>query len=385
MDKIKSFILSKDRLFSLICLLTIIVMLIIPTGFEKQIYFNAEGVKSEVISTNEDTVYNTGLINQGDQYCVIEIKEGEHKGKRIEGVNRLTGKLEFDKIFKPGDKALVLLEKSNEGEIIFANIIDHYRLNLEFGLVLIFAIGLILFSGTTGGRTILSFIFTLTAIWKIFIPSLLKGYNPIFMALIIGMMITVVTLILIAGFTKKAFTAILGSLLASIITCIIAIIFGNIFKIDGAVMPWSESLLYAGFENLNLTLIFQAGIYLSCSGAILDLAIDISAAVEEIVDKKPEITRKEILLSGFNIGKSVVGTQTTTLLLAYMGSFIGVMMVYMAQGTPMINILTSKSIASEILHTFVGCLGLIMVSPLTAFICSYIYKKDNITICKNKL
>ena len=84
---------------------------------------------------------------------------------------------------------------------------------------------------------------------------------------------------------------------------------------------------------------------------------------------------REILQSGMNIGKSVVGSQATTLLLAYMGSFIAVMMVYMAQGTPMISILNSKSIASEVLHTFVGCIGLVIVSPITALICSYIYKK----------
>ncbi|MEG1637450.1 MAG: YibE/F family protein, partial [Cellulosilyticaceae bacterium] len=134
----------------------------------------------------------------------------------------------------------------------------------------------------------------------------------------------------------------------------------------------------AGFQDLNLTLIYQASIYLACSGAMVDLSIDISAAIEEVIDKKPDITRKEILLSGMNIGKSVVGTQATTLLLAYMGSFIAVMMVYMAQGTPLLNILNSKSIASEVLHTFVGCIGLVIVSPLTAVICSRVYKDNGV-------
>ena len=107
-------------------------------------------------------------------------------------------------------------------------------------------------------------------------------------------------------------------------------------------------------------------IYLSCSGAILDLAIDISAAVEEVVDKKPDISRKEILLSGLNVGRSVVGSQTTTLLLAYM-----------AQGTPLMSILNTKFISSEIVQTFVGCIGLVIVSPLTSLICSIIYTKKH--------
>ena len=256
---------------------------------------------------------------------------------------------------------------------------DHYRLHLEVLLIGFFVVLLITFSGSTGVRTIISFVFTLICILKVFVPMLLKGYNPIYLALIIGVVISTVTLILVGGFTKKAYSAIFGSIASSLITCVLAIFFGNLFNIHGSILQWSESLIYSGYQNLNLTLIYQAGIYLfiylSCSGAILDLAIDISAAVEEVVDKKPDISRKEILLSGLNVGRSVVGSQTTTLLLAYMGSFIGVMMVYMAQGTPLMSILNTKFISSEIVQTFVGCIGLVIVSPLTSLICSIIYTK----------
>lgn len=371
----KRYLKNKNVIFSIVCLVLIGILLVIPTGFEKQIYVNAEGVKAKVISTNESAVYSNGLLKQGTQTANIEILQGTHKGEQVEATNFLTGQLEFDKFFKNGDKAFVLLEQDEEGKIIFANMIDHYRLNLEIMLVLLFAGALVIFSGSTGVRTLISFAFSLLCIWKVLIPLLLKGYHPMFISLIIGVTMAVVTLILVAGFTKKAYCAILGSTCASFVTCLMAIIFGNMFGIHGSVMNWSESLLYAGFEHLNLTLIYQASIYLACSGAIVDLSIDISAAIEEVVDKKPDISRREILLSGINIGKSVVGSQTTTLLLAYMGSFIAVMMVYMAQGTPMLNILNSKSIASEILQTFVGCIGLVIVSPLTATICSYIYKQ----------
>lgn len=366
---------DKNIVFSLVCLVMIGILIMIPTGFEKQIYLNSEGVKARVISTNESTVYNNGLLKQGTQTAVIEVVQGKHKGEQIEAVNYLTGQLEFDKMFKSGDKAFVLLEQDSEGKIIFANMIDHYRINLEIMLLILFAGVLVIFSGSTGVRTLISFGFSLMCIWKVFIPLLLKGYHPMVISLIIGLTMAIVTLILVAGFTKKAYCAILGSTCASFVTCLMAIVFGNMFNIHGSVMNWSESLLYAGFDHLNLTLIYQASIYLACSGAIVDLSIDISAAIEEVVDKKPDILSKDILRSGMNIGRSVVGSQTTTLLLAYMGSFIAVMMVYMAQGTPMMNILNTKSIASEILQTFVGCIGLVIVSPLTASICSIVYKK----------
>lgn len=376
MDAIKQKLRNKNSLFSLVCIVLIAILLVLPTGFEKNIYLNAEGVKAKVLSTDESTVYTTGLLKQGSQVCQIEILQGSHKGEKVEGVNLLTGQLEFDKLFEVGDKAFVIAEQDENKQIVFVTMVDHYRLNVEVLLIGLFIVALIVFSGSTGVRTVISFIFSLLSIWKVLIPMLLKGYNPMFVGLGIGITIITITLLLVAGFTKKAYCAILGAVSASLLTGMMAILFGDLFKIHGAVMPWSESLLYAGYQHLNLTLIYQAAIYLSCSGAILDLAIDISAAIEEIVDKKPSISRKEIWLSGMTIGRSVVGSQATTLLLAYMGSFIAVMMVYMAQGTPMLSILNSKSISSEILHTFVGCLGLVIVSPLTATICSYIYKQD---------
>lgn len=354
----------------------IIGLIFLPTGFEKQIYVNAEGVRAKVISVDNSGVYNTGIIKQGDQRCLIEIKSGTHKGEKTEGVNLFTGKLEMDKVFVPGDTAWVLLERDNNN-IIFANMVDHYRINKELILIGIFVIAIVAISGFTGIRTLLSFAFALLTIFKILVPFTLRGFNPLILALIVGNLITIATLILVAGFTKKAYAAILSSIICSLVTCGLAIGFGKAFNIHGAVMQWSESLLYAGFMSLDLTSIFQAGIYLACSGAILDLAIDISAALEEIILHNPNIKKKDLIKSGFTIGKSVVGSQTTTLLLAYMGSYITVMMVYMAQGTPMLSILNSKTISSEILHTFVGCIGLVLVSPLTSIICGMMYYSKN--------
>ena len=345
----------------------------IPTGFQKQIYVNSEGVKAKVVEVNNKGVYSTGMIQQGDQRCTIEILEGEHKGQQVEGMNLLTGKLEFDKMFKPGDEAWVLLELDSSNEVIFANMVDYYRIDQQIFLIGLFVILIIAFSGFTGVRTLLSFSFALFSIVKILIPCLLKGIPPLLVALMVGNLLTVITLLLVAGCNKKAYTAIISSMICSLMTCLLAVVFGDLFKMHGAVMDWSESLLYAGYQHLDLTAIFQAGIYLACSGAILDLSIDISAALDEVIKNNPSVSRANLIKSGLSIGKSVVGSQTTTLLLAYMGSYITILMVYMAQGTPLMSILNSPKVSSEILHTFVGCIGLVLVSPLTAIICGIVY------------
>lgn len=370
----------KEVVFIITLLIVIAILTILPTGFQKQEYKFTEGVRAKVISVNNNGIHSTGIFKLGDQSALIEIETGSRKGEQIRANNMLTGSLSVDKIFREGDKAWVLIGFDEENNINFANMIDHYRIDKEMILIGVFAVVIIIFSGYTGVRTLLSFAFALLSIWKILIPAMLRGYNPLIVALFVGNVLTVATLLLVAGFSKKAYAAIISAVTCSLATCVLAIIFGNLFNIHGAVMEGAESLLYAGFMNLDLTSIFQAGIYLASSGAILDLAIDISSALEEIINNSSDISKSELIKSGLNIGKSVVGSQTTTLLFAYMGSYITIMMVYVAQGTPMMNILNSKTIAAEILHTFVGCLGLVLVSPMTSVISGFIFEKGRYQI-----
>lgn len=96
----------------------------------------------------------------------------------------------------------------------------------------------------------------------------------------------------------------------------------------GAIMSYSESLLYAGYENLNLTQIFMASIFIGASGAIMDMAVDITSAVNEVVEKKPGITWKEAAISGIHAGRAAMGTMTTTLLLAYSGGYVALLIIH---------------------------------------------------------
>ncbi len=368
----------KEIMFILVFSLMLIGLSLLPTGFEKQIYQNAEGVKAEVLSCHNGNAQIIGLAPTGEQSCEIKLKTGSHKDEIVTGLNLFTGSVSTDKIFEEGDIAWVLVEQNKAGEIIHTNMIDYYRLDAAAMLICLFVLCLIVFSGFTGIRTVLSFAFALLSIWKLLIPLMLKGYDPLILGLIIGNLLTVVTLFLVAGLTKKAVISILSAMTCSFMTTLLALVFTNLFHIHGAVMEGSEALLYAGFGHLDFTKVFQAGIYLACSGAILDLAIDIAAALEEVVKANSNISQKALIQSGLTIGKSVVGSQTTTLLLAYMGSYLTIMMVYIAQGTPLLNILNSAQIAAEILHTFVGCIGLVLVSPLTSLISGIIYtRKEN--------
>ena len=94
-------------------------------------------------------------------------------------------------------------------------------------------------------------------------------------------------------------------------TCVMGCIFTDAFKIHGAVMAYSESLLYAGYQNLNLSQIYMSGIFIGASGAMMDLSVDITSAVNEVICKKPNIGWKEAARSGMNVGRAAMGTMTT--------------------------------------------------------------------------
>ncbi|MBO5129368.1 MAG: YibE/F family protein [Oscillospiraceae bacterium] len=350
----------------LVCILLIAVLLLLPTGYEDAVqYQNAERCRAEVMAVDNSAIVDTGLVRSGEQRCTLVLTDGKFKGQTAVGINMLQGSLEQDKLFEVGDKTLVVV--SHDGETITnVTMIDHYRISWELVMAAMFVVFLVLFAGKTGLRAIFSFALTVLAIWKLLVPLYLKGFNPIWIGLAVTLLLTTMIIALVYGFDRRCAAAVSGSFLGILVTAVLGIVFTDLFKIHGAVMAYSESLLYAGFQDLNLTQIFMASIFLGSSGAVMDLSVDITSAVHEVVEKKPDIKPWEAVKSGMNVGRAAMGTMTTTLLLAYSGGYIALLMVFMAQGTPVEHIFNYKYVAAEIIHTVIGSFGLVSVAPFTA-------------------
>ena len=349
-----------------VCLLAILILVLLPTGFEGAlVYQEAERCTARVLSVDDSTIIDTGLVRSGEQRCQLEILDGMFQGQTVSGVNMLNGSLEQDKVFQPGDKALVVV--SHDGDTITnVTMSDHYRLSWELVMAIGFAIFLILFAGPTGVRAIASFVLTVLTLWKVLVPLYLKGYNPIWIGLAITLFLTVLIIALVYGFDRRCWAAVSGSFLGILVTCVLGVLFTDLFQIHGAVMSYSESLLYSGYQDLNLTQIFMASIFIGASGAIMDLSVDLTSSVYEVVEKRPDLTWWEATRSGMNVGRAAMGTMTTTLLFAYSGGYVALLMVFMAQGTPVENILNYKYVAAELIHTVIGSFGLVTVAPFTA-------------------
>lgn len=349
-----------------LCLLLIVVLMLLPTGYEGTVqYQEADRCSALVVSVDNSTIVDTGLVRSGEQRCTLELLGGRFKGETTVGINMLNGSVEQDKLFSPGDRALVVVSFSEDG-ITNVTMIDHDRMGAEALLALLFAALLILFAGRTGIRAILSFVLTILMLWKVLVPLYLKGFNPILIGLAITLGLTILIISLVYGFDRRSLSAVSGASLGVLVTCLLGAAFTDLFKIHGAVMQSSESLLYAGYQDLNLTRIFMASIFIGASGAVMDLSVDITSAVNEVVEKRPDIGWREAVKSGMNVGRAAMGTMTTTLLLAYSGGYVALLMVFMAQGTPVQHILNYKYVAAEIIHTVVGSFGLVTVAPFTA-------------------
>ena len=329
--------------------------------------------KAVVLSVDNSRLQDLGLLKQGEQFLEIEIQSGRFKGEKFPAVNQVRAQLELDKIFQKGDIILAAVTDDAVPNETQLNAQDYYRINWSILLFALFALLLIIFAGITGFNALLSFVFSALFIWKIVVPLLLQGVNALAVCFSAAVLLSLVIITLVSGLTKKSAAALSGTLLGVLASCGTAYVFTDIFKINGAIMPYSQVLIYSGFANLSISDIYTGAIFLSSSGAVMDLAMDVASSSEELARKNPGMTVKELMFSGFRIGRSVVGTMTTTLLLAYSGGYITLMMAFAAQGIEPADFINNPHVASEVVKTLVGSFGLVLVAPFTAIAGAFLF------------
>ena len=334
----------------------------------------APRAKVRLLSVDNSLLQPLGIVYSGVQTGEAEILSGKYKGTVAITQNHLNSALDKDKLYTGGDIALAMISEK-DGVLRAVTLIDHYRLDTQALLFGLFGVLLIGFAGVSGCGALVSLVASIMIVWKLLIPLLMAGYPPIWCALLMVVLLTVLIDVLVAGFTWTSAVAILGSLLGTVITCILAVLFGHWLKVDGSSLPYVVPIIAQSNMTLNLREIFFAMVFISNSGALMDLSMDIASACQELIRHKPAITPAELLKSAFSIGRNVIGTMTTTLMLAYSGSYLSLLMYFSGQGTPVIDILNLKYVSSEILITLVGSFGLVSVAPFTALVASLCRQK----------
>ena len=326
----------------------------------------------------DDTAEKRNVSLEADiryQHLKIEILDGSHKGETMTIRHTIERIMPGYYIFKAGDKLLIRATEDN-GKIETVKIQEKVRDTQVYLIVGLFVALLIIIGGIKGLKTLVSLVIAVAMIFFGYIPLIIKGVNPILASLGISIPVVIITLIIISGKNIKTFVAIIGTSLGVIISGILAFIFGNLAHLTGLADDSSISLAYIPqFRNLDYKGILFGTILIGAIGAIMDVAISIASALYEINDLDKNISKKNMIISGMNIGKDMMGSMSNTLILAYVGTTLHLIILFIVYRIRFTEIINLDSIATEIIRAMAGSIGLIITIPVTVVIGTAIYKK----------
>lgn len=344
----------------------ILAFTILIAGAFYALIFNNDNAQSshhigQVVSVDNTRVTIIGTARLGDQKVAVRLDDD----LEVNVINLLTGALEYDEFYTVGDHVVV----AQQGERY--HLVALFRLPVLIGLIVLFAAGLLGYARKVGAYSLLSFVGSVAIIFGLLIPGLLAGISPILISSLTVAVLSSMIILSVAGWTYKGKAALSGTIIGLIVTTGLCIVVGKLLHLDGMTQPLAQPLLFENGMRLDMVGILYAAILVGASGAAMDVAMEMAATMEEIKYNSPDISRLNLLTSGLRVGNAVIGTMTTTLLLAYTGGFLTLLMLFTTRGNDLMQILNMKLVAAEICRTLVGSMALIIVAPTTAWIASY--------------
>ena len=311
--------------------------------------------------------YNTDITFEA------QLTSGEHKDDLVRATQNISTYISGTvKEVEPGDKILLYNDTSFEGESTWY-FMEYSRTSALIWLAILFLGLILLFGRSKGVKTIISLIFTVLAIFIVFIPAILGSQNIYVWTIITCAFITFSTILLVYGCSRKTLATAFGCIGGILVAGILTQIMNSILNLTGFV---DENAIY--LEQLNsaidLKAIIFAGILIGALGAIMDVSIDIASSLNEVANQADKPDFKTIMKSGLTIGKDIMGTMTNTLILAYIGSSLSTVLLLTASNHSISYLFNLEMIVVEILQAIVGSIGILTTIPLTSAIAASLYK-----------
>jgi uncharacterized membrane protein len=315
-------------------------------------------------SVNQQLYSSTGIVTN-KQLARIEILEGPLKGQTVTVANEITDNPAYNVNAAPG-RELILSVVTENGKNPEINIADYHRVPVLAALLATFLAVFLYFGGKKGLKSLLGLAVGIVLIGSVLLPLSFKGFNPLLTAAAICVLVTATTTTFVAGFGKKALSATLGTIGGVIISGIAAHLVIVTAPLTG--LSTEEAQILRG-SVLNQPPAFYsgllaAGMLIGALGVIMDVAVSIASAISELAETDPALSRHALYKKGMNVGRDIMGTMTNTLILAYAGSALPLLLL-MSQ-IPSVKLLNLDLVATEIASALTGSLGLICTIPLTA-------------------
>ena len=337
------------------------------------------GVMSAKVAKITD-IYTQSL--DGMENTVIEFEaestSGEYRGETLhvqQFINEMT--IDKPKPVEEGDKILISdsnltgnQQTGSEWYFLTQNRIPGMLMLCGLFLVLLIVIGRM-----KGVTTIVALGFTGAALFTVYIPAILSGVNVYMITVIITVFIIFASLSLLNGINKKTLCAIVGNMGGILVSGILALIVNRSLKITGLVDEGFVYLMADDSAMFNLRAIVWSCIIIGSLGAIMDVSMSIASAMHELAYEMKERSFSRMVKSGMNIGRDAIGTMTITLVLAYVGSSIASVLLFMLNSRNMMILMNFEMIVVEIIQAVIGSLGILMAVPITVFFAGWVFNR----------
>nr|WP_286673992.1 MULTISPECIES: YibE/F family protein [unclassified Clostridium] len=338
-----------------------------------------EYYKAQVIQVNKENLKEDKYIDDielGYQEVKLKILDGPYKDSEYNVLNNIS-RLYNTKV-KTGSKVIAALY-IKDGNINDIMISSFTRSHVLITMGMLFLVSILLIGGFKGIKAIVSLIFTIVCVIYLMLPLMLKGVSPILSSLIVAVVSITITLILISGINRKSTAAILGTLSGVIIAGIFAYVFGLWANLSGVNLTDAESIMYISeTTGLKIRGIMFAGILISALGAVMDVAMSISSSIFEIHSINKDMSISNLFKSGMNIGRDIIGTMANTLILAFAGGSLNLLILIYSSNMTFNRLMNLDVIGTEVIQGLAGSIGIILTVPITAIVTSYLcrYKKQ---------
>lgn len=382
MEKLKS---RKNILIYIMTLIFSILFISIGYRTNKIELMSENGGKSyraEVITIDEvkeeDIDYGYETMSSKTIRFTAQIKSKDLESDKIEAFQFIDEAVEINpKQVEVGDDILIaqLSSRTNIEETVWT-FIEYYRTDSLILLAGIFFALLILFCRKKGINTIISLIITCLSIFMVFIPSILNGKNIYASSVIICIFIILTSLFIINGIHKKTLCAIVGNLGGLAAAGILSYVISSMLDLTGLIDQDSIFLLMINPENpIDLRAILWSSIVIGSLGAVMDISMSIASATNELAENIENKDFKTFLKSGLNIGQDSIGTMTNTLVLAYIGSSLSIVLLMVVYQSDILQLINLEMIVYEILQAIIGSMGILLAIPITSLFSAYIFSR----------
>ena len=327
--------------------------------------------KAKVVKILQDNLEENGT-RVGEQKVRVRMLTGVRKGEELD-VTSSSGYL-FGAACKPGMKVIVM--QSVAGDSTVASVYTQDREGIIYIFALIYLLVLCLIGGKQGIKGCLGLVFTFFCVIFVYLPLVYLKYSPFWTAVFVCFITTLVTMYLIGGPTRKTCAATLGTLVGVILAGVSAWCFSKASGISGYNVSDIETLMTLWNTNrIQVGGLLFSGLLISCLGAVMDVAMSISSAIDEIYRQNLSLSRKELFKAGLRVGRDMMGTDSNTLILAFAGSSVSTLLLDYSYNLPYQQIINSNNIGIAIMQGLAGSFGIVLSVPFTVLICTILFHK----------